>query len=408
VEASPGVALDYFERSLIAEFDSGRARRIGEIHGQWAAPRSPVPVRAGSGLKVAHIVSGLFAAQEPTRHLQMLCDGLRTWSADSAVFSTEWAASWFFNSPGAGHSEKVSIRGAASTWQPALESDFLDRARAVSDAVRAYDPDVAVYHASFFEQIASRVAAFRPAPLQVHINYGREMDVGVFDARIHCSRQALTDTRYPASVQWIPCASDVLERMAAEEPISRRSIGMDSAASVSATFGDLDRICSPAYVATLTEILIRFPNHYHLFAGQGNVRSMRQTLHAEGVLPRVRFLGPMGNVTPLLSALDFYLAPFPNMDREFVLEAMGAGKPVVIQRKATDPRNGFGSELVNHEDLVVDNQGGYVEAVSRMIRHSALRAKLSEFVRERFNAEFTPKAMAKLYVDLFETLLAAS
>jgi glycosyltransferase involved in cell wall biosynthesis len=96
------------------------------------------------------------------------------------------------------------------------------------------------------------------------------------------------------------------------------------------------------------------------------------------------------------------------MDREFVLEAMGAGKPVVIQRKATDPRNGFGSELVNHEDLVVDNQGGYVEAVSRMIRHSALRAKLSEFVRERFNAEFTPKAMAKLYVDLFETLLAAS
>jgi hypothetical protein len=231
------------------------------------------------------------------------------------------------------------------------------------------------------------------------------MDTDIFDGRIHGSKRALAQTRYPAkSASWIALASDIEKRMSAEAPIPRRSIGLDSAASVSATFGDLDQISGSGYVNALIEILVRFPNHCHLFAGKGNVRAMRQSMHAEGVLPRVRFLGEMSNVAPLLDGLDFYLAPFPNFECGFVLDAMGAGKPVVIQRQSSDPKNGCGSDLVADDDLVVDSVGGYVEAVSRIIRKTDLRKRVSEAVRQRFHSEYSPQRLAQRHLEYFKEI----
>ncbi|HEX4998132.1 MAG TPA: hypothetical protein VFY29_07905, partial [Terriglobia bacterium] len=334
-----------------------------------------------------------------------LCEGFRSIGAIPAVFSTDWAVSWPFSLAGETPSEAVDF--AAETWRPQSGGDFLERARSVAQAVRAFQPDIVFYHSSFFEQITARVAAFRPAPWQFHINHGEEMPVDFFAGRAHRQARALAATRYrEVSAPWVPMACDIATRLADEPAVTRQAIGVDTASSVSATFGDLDQAGSPEFVSALTEILMRFPEHTHLFAGSGNVRTLRQALHAEGVLARVRFLGPVVNAASLMPSIDFYLAPFPHMDSEFVMDALGAGKPVLMHKEATDPRTGAESSLVGIDDLLASNRSAYVEAASVLIRKPPVRARLTHEVRSRFEAEYSPRRVAERYLEFIETLSA--
>src|SRR5262249_49010180 len=151
---------------------------------------------------------------------------------------------------------------------------------------------VAYFHGSLLEQITARVACMRPASVQINVNHGTEMDVDVFDGRIHLFQNALERTKYASDVAaWIPLASDIEARMQMSESVTRQAMGLESASSISATFGNLSNAAGSGYLRCLSEVMKRFPKHFHLFAGPGNVRVVRSHLHAEGVLPRVRFLG---------------------------------------------------------------------------------------------------------------------
>jgi predicted O-linked N-acetylglucosamine transferase (SPINDLY family) len=107
-------------------------------------------------------------------------------------------------------------------------------------------------------------------------------------------------------------------------------MGIPERASVSATFGDLSKLSvESGYIQALSEILKRFPNHYHLFSGPGDIRAIRAYLHAEGVLTRVRFMGNMSDVSQLVAISDLYMDVFPDSDPRWSGEARSAGKPVV-------------------------------------------------------------------------------
>src|SRR5207247_8649150 len=102
-------------------------------------------------------------------------------------------------------------------------------------------------------------------------------------------------------------------------PGTRQAMGFESASSVSATFGNLYKVAGSGYLKVLSEIMKRFPKHFHLFAGAGNVKAIRSHLHSEGVLPRVRFLGHVADVAPLLEVVDVYLASFPHSGGQSLL-----------------------------------------------------------------------------------------
>ena len=400
VPDDPGSAMDYFQRALFAGLDSARVRRIGEIHEKWAVPRPGAhlesPVR-----KVAHVLGCVLQGHAPTQYVKMLCSSLQSQGIESSVFTTEWAASWFFNPAGVQQSQNVGI----STTVASVEGDFPERAEKVAAAVRASGAQVAFYHASLTEQLTTRVAAMRPTPIQINVNHGSEMDADLFDGHIHLFKNALERTRYGSHpAEWIPLASDVEERLNAREPVTRRSLGIESASSVSATFGNLSKVAGSGYLKMLTEILRRFPKHFHLFAGAGEVKTIRAALHAEGVLPRVRFLGQMSDVTPLLGAVDVYLASFPHSGEHSILEAMGAGKPVVVLRYPPDSHYNSGAELVGIPELIAPGEADYVELADRLIRNADHRAKYSDVIRDRFRAEFRPSKLGERYREFLERL----
>jgi predicted O-linked N-acetylglucosamine transferase (SPINDLY family) len=148
----------------------------------------------------------------------------------------------------------------------------------------------------------------------------------------------------------------------------RQSMGLGIDASVSTTFGDLSRVAAGSgYLCVLGEILKRFPNHFHLFAGPGDVKTIRAYLHSEGVLSRVRFLGHTPDVSVLLQAADVYLAFFPNSDAQSIAEARDAGKPIVALQAGTS--NGDAqTDPAGAPELLARTEAEYIDMASRLIR----------------------------------------
>src|SRR5262249_25535459 len=147
--------------------------------------------------------------------------------------------------------------------------------------------------------------------------------------------------------------------------ITRQALGLAPACSVSATFGDLEGL-SASYLRALCTILKRFPKHFHLFAGSGDVKTARTHLHAEGVLPQVRFVGTVALAESLIEVVDLYLTPFPSSQSDFTLKAIAAGKPVVAMRTG-------GSESAAGT-LAASTEGGYVDAAGGVIRKLPVRS----------------------------------
>src|SRR5215467_14816700 len=141
----------------------------------------------------------------------------------------------------------------------------------------------------------------------------------------------------------------------------------------------------------------RSPRHFHLFAGPGNVRAMRSQLHSEGVLPRVRFLGDLRETAPLFNVVDVYLAAFPHSSAQSLLEAMGAGKPVVVLRFPQDSPYNSGAEVVGVRELIAPGEANYIEIADRLLRDSKFRAKQGQAMQDRFQAEFRPERLGERY-----------
>jgi glycosyltransferase involved in cell wall biosynthesis len=403
LQNDPASAMDYFQRAIWADLDPQRVRHIGEIFEAWAAPRSSVQVSEPVE-RVAHVVGCLLPEHAPARYVKMLAASMNRQGVQSTLFTTEWEASWFFNPAGASTSPPMEIE--AEMHIASVEGDFIERAEKIAEAIRTSGIQVAFFHSSLREQITARVAAMRPAPIQINVNHGAEMDADLFDGFIHLFQNAVRRTRFLSHpAEWIPLGSDIESRQQGGEPVSRHSLGLESASTVSATFGNLRELSGSGYLKALAEILNRFPKHFHLFAGEVNVRAMRGVLHAAGVLPRVRFLGRVADVAPLLDTVDLYLAPFPHSGGYSILEAMGAGKPVVVMRFPPDSIYNSGAELVALSELVAPGEADYVAMVDRLLRNPGLRQKHGEALRNRFQAEFRPDRLGERYVGFLRRLM---
>ena len=143
----------------------------------------------------------------------------------------------------------------------------------------------------------------------------------------------------------------------------------------------------------------RFPKHFHIFAGDGSVKAVRSHLHSEGVLPRVRFFGHIVDAAPLLQLIDVYLASFPESNFHPILDAMGAGKPVVVLKSPFDSNSTPGFELVGTRELIAPGEADYVEIADRLLRTPVYRADQGRALQERFRTEFRPEHLGRRYKE---------
>src|SRR5262245_10767590 len=111
VSHDPASAMDYFQRALYAGLDAERIRHIGRLFESWAASNSPPsnPVTLSPIPRVAHVIGCLQPSDPRTHYLKLLVASLRKQRIESVVFTTESAASWFFNPDRVAQSQPVDI-----------------------------------------------------------------------------------------------------------------------------------------------------------------------------------------------------------------------------------------------------------------------------------------------------------
>src|SRR5262249_24041484 len=239
-----------------AGLDAKRVRQIGEFFEVWAAPSqgTPRPSLNGTVNRVAHVIGCLLPDQPSAQYLKMLVASLKKHGIESTIFTTESAASWFFNAATVPQSQPMDID--AEVKIASVEGDFLERASRIAETLRASGILVAFFHAGLAEQITARVAAMRPVAVQVNVDHWAEMDADLFDGYIHVFQNGMKRTRFSGHVEWIPPASDIELRLAASQPVTRKEVGLESAGSISATFGDdLHKFACNGYLGALSEIL---------------------------------------------------------------------------------------------------------------------------------------------------------
>jgi hypothetical protein len=401
LETRPALALDYFQRAFLGGLDAACLRYIGEIFERWAPPKVSAPLTDVK--KIVHVIGSLQPDHVPARQLATLVDSLRQLGVESQVFTTEWASSWFFNPNGMDAESQFLLPDAVIA---SAEGNFLERAERVAGAIRASNADAIFYHAGFHEQITARVAAFRPGPVQVNVAYGVQMDADLFDGFILQTNQGVAAGHHStARRRWIPPASDIADRLAVCPPNMRQVMGLESATTVSATVGDFQHMSDPKYLYVLTGILKAFPNHFHLFAGTGDVKTMRAALHEEGVLPRVRFLGTMSDTASVMAVTDVYLCAFKKSEESPLLDAMGAGRPCVAVKFPDDAGRNASAEILGVPELLVaDSELAYLQVAQGLLRDGENRARCAELVQSRFESEFSNLNLARKYLEFLREI----
>jgi L-malate glycosyltransferase len=156
---------------------------------------------------------------------------------------------------------------------------------------------------------------------------------------------------------------------------------------------------------TLLRAVPRIDRGAHLaFAGEGpRLADWRQLVDRLGVAQRVHFLGLRNDVEELMAASDVVVVP-SEYEEAFglaVVEAMAAGRPVVVTRSGAMP------ELVGEAGIVVPKRDppAMAAAVNRVLGDPALSARMAAVGRERAERRFDMQAFLDRTVELYTCVL---
>ncbi len=162
----------------------------------------------------------------------------------------------------------------------------------------------------------------------------------------------------------------------------------------------------PVVLQAMALLQERCPQAHLLIAGDGPQRGELQTLtDSLGLAGRVHFLGFREDARALMGAVDVVVhAPAYEGFGLVVLEAMAAGKPVVVN----DAPGGV-TEIVLAEEtgLVVplDSASALADALQRLVADPRARERLGQQGALRFQMHFTADRMAGAVAGLYERYL---
>jgi glycosyltransferase involved in cell wall biosynthesis len=151
----------------------------------------------------------------------------------------------------------------------------------------------------------------------------------------------------------------------------------------------------------LLEAVARVPHIYLWLAGEGPEDSaLKRKADALGISDRVRFLGWREDVPDLLAACDMLAVPSRVEPLgNTIIEAWAAGKPVIASASAGP------SELIESGQngllVPIGDADGLARAIATLAGDRALRARLAEAGRARYQAEFGEAAVVAAYRDFF-------
>jgi len=184
----------------------------------------------------------------------------------------------------------------------------------------------------------------------------------------------------------------------------RRDLGIPAAAPLFAIVGELNANKRPGdAIAALA--LMRQPGAHLVLAGRGPARAaLEEQARAGGVSDRVRFLGEVGDVRPVVRAATalLLLSTREGLARS-VMEALSLEVPV-IGSTARGNRELLGSD----RGLVFEtgDLGELARAMDWMVEHPEERRQMGLLGRARMAERYDVGLLLRMHADLYREMLA--
>ncbi len=190
-------------------------------------------------------------------------------------------------------------------------------------------------------------------------------------------------------------------------PAVKRELGLPPNELVVGIVGNLYPVKGHTYLLqAIPQILKSCPNTTFLFIGRGELEvALKAQAKELGIEAKVRFLGLRQDILRLLSIMDVFAMPSLSEGLSIaLLEAMSAGKPVVVTNVGGNP------------ELVVDGETGILvpakdpnalaSAVTECLTNRERAERFGESGRRRWNQCFSLSIMVAKYQELYRALAA--
>lgn len=186
----------------------------------------------------------------------------------------------------------------------------------------------------------------------------------------------------------------------------KRELGIPEGEQVVGVVGNLYPVKGHKYLLdAIPQVLKSCPNTTFILIGRGELEvSLQAQARDLGIETQVRFLGFRQDIPKFLAIMDVFAMPSLSEGLSIaLLEAMAAGKPVVVTRVGGNPElvvDGVTGLLVPPE-----NSEGFAEALIKCLSGRRLAEQLGENGRKRLGESFTLSSMIRCYQRLYELAL---
>jgi len=193
---------------------------------------------------------------------------------------------------------------------------------------------------------------------------------------------------------------------------ARRALGLESASHVISTIAHIRKVKGvDVYLRMAARMIQQFPEAVFLVAGEnhqpGHYKELMALTASLGLQRNVRFLGDIGDVSPVLHASDVFCLLSRNEGlSNALLEAMAAGLPCVATSVGGNPElvePGVNGVLVANEDYTAA-----AEAASFLFGRPEEARRMGENGRARVREQFSEQAMMQRLQDQYEALMASN
>ncbi|MEK6237753.1 MAG: glycosyltransferase [Planctomycetales bacterium] len=276
-----------------------------------------------------------------------------------------------------------------------------------------------LYHANVVGAVAGKLAGvpriasgIRVADGQSRFRLWLERTTSRFVHRHACVSESVADfckrriSLAPERLEVIPNSVDI-SRFAEAKPIDPAKLGISSSRRFVVCVGRLDhQKGADVLVRHAGDWLSQTPEHDLLMVGKGPcLQALRRQVDASSLADRIHFVGWRSEIPEILAASDVLVLPsqwegMPNV----ILEAMAAGKPVVVNdvegvREAVGPLDE--SQVIDPKD-----HAAFSQAVATFCCNPDLARDRGKKNQQRIAENFTVSVMIQRYLEFYDRLLA--
>lgn len=292
---------------------------------------------------------------------------------------------------------------------PAIDSHLAAAHRALP-LLRALALDAALFVASPACAIQTALAFARIAPLQTCLNIGVPLLTPGIDAVIYnnppkAQRDHAVLTACNIAMHSVETSGGDAASAAAVPATPRSTLALPADAPVLACVSNrlTDRLLAGTFAHDLCAFLLQHPTAWFVGIGPSDPGKLQAPLAP--VIDRCIFTGPAADPRTHLKSCDILLNEYPEGGGNSVIEAMGAGVPVVAMRAGERHAECIGAHLVGPDAIPTSDRTAYWQLVTHWLQNPHARLQAAARQRDRAVTRLDYAPICAAYEDALLSLL---